>query len=69
MYHRDKFNTPGLSIADESLWYPRAANVYKLGYEKALAGQFVEAMTLQPMYLRRPDPEEKWEQKHAGGGR
>lgn len=66
MYHKDKFKSPCVSIAEESLWYPHAASVHKLGYEKALANQFTNVITLQPAYLRRPEPEEKWEQKQFG---
>jgi tRNA threonylcarbamoyladenosine biosynthesis protein TsaB len=60
-YHR-KFipeNEAGITLADESLWRPRAAVVVDLGYQLARAGQFTDAMKLLPIYIRRPEAEEK----------
>jgi len=55
VYHKDKFKADGIRFLDEKYWNPRAEKVYKLGWEKALAGQFADPLTLQPTYLRRPD--------------
>jgi tRNA threonylcarbamoyladenosine biosynthesis protein TsaB len=59
VYHKDKFKAEGIRFLDEKYWNPRAEKVYKLGWEKALAGQFADPLTLQPTYLRRPDVKEK----------
>ena len=32
-----------------------------LGFEMARRGEFVEAMELSPIYIRKPEAEEKWE--------
>lgn len=59
VYYKDKFKADGIRFLDERYWYPRAENVYKLGWQKALAGQFDDPLTLQPAYLQRPDVKEK----------
>lgn len=55
VYHKDKFKADGIRFLDEKYWNPRAEKVYKLGWQKALAGQFADPLTLQPTYLRKPD--------------
>jgi tRNA threonylcarbamoyladenosine biosynthesis protein TsaB len=55
VYYKDKFKGDGIRFLDEKYWNPRAANVHKLGWEKALAEQLADPLTLQPTYLRRPD--------------
>jgi tRNA threonylcarbamoyladenosine biosynthesis protein TsaB len=59
VFYKDKFKADGIRFLDEKYWYPRAENVYKLGWQKALAGQFADPLTLQPTYLRKPDVKEK----------
>jgi tRNA A37 threonylcarbamoyladenosine modification protein TsaB len=59
VYHKDKFKADGICFLNERYWNPRAENVYKLGWQKALACQFADPLTLQPTYLRRPDIKEK----------
>ena len=69
VYHKDKFKADGIRFLDERYWNPRAEKVYMLGWQKALAGQFADPLTLQPTYLRRPDIKEKQsaKQKSAAG--
>ncbi|HEX4055427.1 MAG TPA: tRNA (adenosine(37)-N6)-threonylcarbamoyltransferase complex dimerization subunit type 1 TsaB [Tepidisphaeraceae bacterium] len=60
-YHR-KFIPAGdaeIHIADEPLWRARASAVATLGWRMARAGQFTDAMSLCPIYIRRPEAEEK----------
>lgn len=59
VYHKDKFKTQGVKFLDQALWYPKAAKVHLLGYQKALQGRFADALTLQPTYLRKPEIGEK----------
>jgi tRNA threonylcarbamoyladenosine biosynthesis protein TsaB len=59
VYHKDKFKADGIRFLDERYWSPRAEKVHLLGWQKALAGQFADPLTLQPTYLRRPDIKEK----------
>ena len=54
VYYADKFAADRITVLDESCWYPRAENVYKLGTEKANNGNFANPLTLTPHYLRGP---------------
>ncbi|MBN1507614.1 MAG: tRNA (adenosine(37)-N6)-threonylcarbamoyltransferase complex dimerization subunit type 1 TsaB [Sedimentisphaerales bacterium] len=54
LYHRAAFRAKNVRLLDEVYWSPRAANVYRLGYQKAQAGLFADALTLAPFYLRGP---------------
>ena len=60
-YHR-KFipeNDPEIHLTDESQWRPHAKTVAMLGWQMARLGQFTEAMNLRPIYIRKPEAEEK----------
>ncbi|MDD5326431.1 MAG: tRNA (adenosine(37)-N6)-threonylcarbamoyltransferase complex dimerization subunit type 1 TsaB [Phycisphaerae bacterium] len=63
VYYKDKFKTDVTRFLNERYWNPRAEKVYTLGWQKALAGQFAEALTLQPAYFCRPDIKEKRDAK------
>ncbi|NOZ19681.1 MAG: tRNA (adenosine(37)-N6)-threonylcarbamoyltransferase complex dimerization subunit type 1 TsaB [Planctomycetes bacterium] len=70
-YYADVFERRGFTIADESLWRPRAAVVAALGRALYMAGQRDDSLSLVPLYLRRPEAEDKWREKQeqiqAGG--
>lgn len=55
LYYKDRFRGEGIRFLDAKYWSPRASNVHLLGWQKALAGQFADPLTLQPYYLRKPD--------------
>ncbi len=55
LYYKDKFKAQGVHFYHEKYWSPRAGKVHLLGWQKALAGQFADPLTLQPSYLRAPD--------------
>ena len=55
LYYKDKFKADGVHIFDEKYWSPCAGNVFLLGWQMALKGQFTDALTLTPNYLRKPD--------------
>jgi tRNA threonylcarbamoyladenosine biosynthesis protein TsaB len=60
-YHR-KFIPPTdseVKIVDESLWRPQAAVVASLGWQMARQNQWTDPMSLLPIYIRRPEAEEK----------
>jgi tRNA threonylcarbamoyladenosine biosynthesis protein TsaB len=60
-YHR-KFipdNDPGILLTDESSWRPQARIVATLGWRMARANKFTDAMNLRPIYIRKPEAEEK----------
>ena len=43
---------------------PRAANVAVLGVEKLESGEETDPRTVEPLYVRRPEAEVKWEERH-----
>jgi len=55
LYYKDRFIAEGIQLLDETYWSPRASKVHLLGWQKALAGQFADPVTLGPNYLLRPD--------------
>jgi tRNA threonylcarbamoyladenosine biosynthesis protein TsaB len=55
VFYKDKFKADGIRFLNERYWNPRAEKVHLLGWQKALAGQFADPLTLQPTYLRKPD--------------
>jgi tRNA threonylcarbamoyladenosine biosynthesis protein TsaB len=55
LYYKDKFQADGVHFFDKKHWSPRAGKVLLLGQHKALNGQFADALTLSPNYLRKPD--------------
>lgn len=60
-YHRRFIppNDPGIHLTDESTWRPQASVVANLGRQMARAGKLTEAMELRPIYIRKPEAEEK----------
>jgi len=63
LYHNDKFKADGTRLLDQKYWGPRASNVHFLGWQMALAHQFADPVTLTPKYIRRPEAQEKWQQR------
>ncbi len=61
-YHR-KFipNGAGLIITPEELWRARASAVATIGAAMAACAEFADPYTLTPLYIRRPEAEEKFE--------
>jgi tRNA threonylcarbamoyladenosine biosynthesis protein TsaB len=53
---------PDVIVTLEEAWRARATSVAKIGAEMARAGNFADPLTLTPIYIRRPEAEEKWEQ-------
>jgi tRNA threonylcarbamoyladenosine biosynthesis protein TsaB len=68
-YHREAVEAAGVEIADSSLWWPRAASVYKLGWALAQKGLFTPPERLVPCYVRRPEAEELWEKRGPAANR
>jgi tRNA threonylcarbamoyladenosine biosynthesis protein TsaB len=54
VYHKQEFDTQGVLFFDQKYWSPRAANVHKIGWQKALRGDYTDAAALSPLYLCRP---------------
>jgi tRNA threonylcarbamoyladenosine biosynthesis protein TsaB len=59
-YHRDAIpNAANVIITEPSAWIGRAEVVARLGHQLALGGRQVDPMKLVPLYIRRPEAEEK----------
>jgi tRNA threonylcarbamoyladenosine biosynthesis protein TsaB len=63
--HRAAIEAAGASVLPESLWTGRAQAVLAVGLDKARAGAFTPARELVPLYIRRPEMEERWEARQA----
>jgi tRNA threonylcarbamoyl adenosine modification protein YeaZ len=55
LYQRDRFDTDRVVILPERYWSPHAANVHRLGWQKARRGRFADPLALTPFYLRGPE--------------
>jgi tRNA threonylcarbamoyladenosine biosynthesis protein TsaB len=55
VYYKDKFKADGIHFLDDRYWAPRAEKVHLLGWKLAMQGKFADPLTLQPLYLRKPD--------------
>jgi len=53
----------GIVIVDDANWRPTAAVVARLGWQMAREGKFTSAPELLPVYIRRPEAEEKLDPK------
>lgn len=63
-YHRPAIDAAGVTVLDPELWPGRAEHVLNVGLELAEAAQFTAPGDLIPLYIRRPEAEEKWETLH-----
>lgn len=52
-------------VTSEALWRPHASVVARLGAELAAKNAFVDSDRLIPIYIRRPEAEEKWDALHS----
>ena len=69
-YHQ-KFIPPGdtgIIVTPPELWRARAAAVAEVGHAMARRGQFTDPNRLVPIYVRKPEAEEKYEARAAGPG-
>jgi tRNA threonylcarbamoyladenosine biosynthesis protein TsaB len=65
-YHKEAIASSGATVVDPAIWMPRAASVCRLGWRLAEQGAFIPARDLIPLYIRRPEAEEVWENRQAG---
>jgi tRNA threonylcarbamoyladenosine biosynthesis protein TsaB len=54
VYYKDKFKADCINFFDESYWWPQAANVYKLGWNKSIKELYENPLEFKPLYLRQP---------------
>jgi tRNA threonylcarbamoyladenosine biosynthesis protein TsaB len=52
-------------VTPTDLWRPRAAVVVRVGSVMAERSEFADAARLTPIYIRKPEAEEKWDAAHA----
>ena len=64
-YHQEALKAEGVNVGGESLSWPRAEMVHRIGYAMANKGEFADPSTLTPIYLRRPEAEELWIKRHG----
>ncbi len=64
IHHHQVFdNVSGVEIADMRLAFPSASSLVMLAHAKALREEFVRPDEIEPLYLRRPDAEARWESR------
>jgi tRNA threonylcarbamoyladenosine biosynthesis protein TsaB len=67
--HHVKFLPTGdasIIVTSEESWRARASAVAKIGLEIARRGEFADPDRLTPIYVRKPEAEEKWEANEQG---
>jgi len=55
----------GVERADEERYYPTAEGVWRVGRRLAVAGEFVDAGQVLPVYAREPEAVRLWEERHG----
>jgi tRNA threonylcarbamoyladenosine biosynthesis protein TsaB len=66
--HHEKFVPRGdanVIVTPSESWRPQARVVAAIGARMARAGHFADPDRLAPTYLRKPEAEEKWEQRQT----
>ena len=66
--HRSAVQASGVMVLPERLYPARVRTVYRLGYARAVRGQFADPRSLVPIYVRPPEAEEKWQQRQQDRG-
>ena len=69
-YH-EKFipkNDPGVIVTSPDTWRAKAGAVASIGMAMAKVNQFADADRLTPLYIRKPEAEEKWDMQNAERG-
>jgi tRNA threonylcarbamoyladenosine biosynthesis protein TsaB len=56
-----------IHLTPPELWQARAPVVAELGAAMARANRFADPMTLTPIYIRKPEAQEKFDARHGGG--
>jgi tRNA threonylcarbamoyladenosine biosynthesis protein TsaB len=49
----------GIILTPEDRWRARASSVARIGFDMAQRGEFADPYRLTPIYIRRPEAEEK----------
>lgn len=59
-FHREAIAEAGVRVLPAALWPGRAESVLAAGLRMAAAGDYCEPGDCVPLYVRLPEPEEKW---------
>ena len=59
-YHEIFSPLGNVAFAGAGLWYPSVRSLVELAYPRAVQGDTVAAVEIEPMYLRLPDAEINW---------
>ncbi len=65
-YHRTAIEGTGVRVLPRELWPGRAECVHAVGVEMAAAGRYCDPRDCVPIYVRIPEPEEKWLARQKG---
>lgn len=69
-YHRQFIgDDPQVIVTDAELWRARAAVVAELGGAMLRESMTIDPQKLSPLYIRKPEAEEKWEQQQSAKNR
>jgi tRNA threonylcarbamoyladenosine biosynthesis protein TsaB len=70
-YHRQFIppDDPQIIVTDADTWRARAAAVARIGWAMAQEGRFADPLQLTPIYIRKPEAEEKWDAAQAAAKR
>jgi tRNA threonylcarbamoyladenosine biosynthesis protein TsaB len=63
-YHQEAVKESGLQSPGDEFARARAEAVFRLGAKEARTGVFEDPGDVIPIYIRRPEAEEVWEQRH-----
>jgi tRNA threonylcarbamoyladenosine biosynthesis protein TsaB len=66
-YHEKSIpkDDPRVLLTEPATWQARASGVAELGARLAREGQFADPMRLTPIYIRKPEAEEKFEARQS----
>jgi tRNA threonylcarbamoyladenosine biosynthesis protein TsaB len=63
----DHLSGGGRTFGEPELWHASALTVARLGYHGFRSGSPTDPHELAPIYLRRSEAEERWEEREQGG--
>lgn len=64
-YHQAGLAGRDVQVLPRELWWPSCEHVFAVGHSLYRQGLCTAAGELMPLYIRRPEAEEKWEQLHG----
>src|SRR5262249_20794384 len=67
-YHAEPISAAQVEILTEQLCHPSAREVFELGSNLCQKSTYSSGSQLIPLYIRRPEAEEKWEKLHPPSG-